>query len=160
MDSRERYEVRCPHADALSDPPAAAPMAAGLSASAGSCWPDGCCARNGLGRGVGRRNRCTAAEEMSQLALPPGVVAEQIASLLALAGGPRRRIDASRPDQLNDRLHQALRDRYHEIGLTPADDRPASLASRPAICTTFLPNSPPLSAGSWCGCGWSVPATC
>jgi AraC family transcriptional regulator, positive regulator of tynA and feaB len=56
---------------------------------------------------------------MSELALPPGVVAEQVASLLALAGGPVER-DSVRPDVLGNRLFRLLRDRYHEIGLTPA----------------------------------------
>jgi AraC family transcriptional activator of tynA and feaB len=56
---------------------------------------------------------------LNDLALPAGVVAEQIASLLALAGGPVES-DSLRPDVLTDRLFRVLRDRYHEIGLTPA----------------------------------------
>ena len=57
--------------------------------------------------------------ELKDLALPPGVVADQIASLLALAGGPVE-TDSLGPDVLTDRLFRVLRDRYHEIGLTPA----------------------------------------
>jgi len=56
--------------------------------------------------------------ELGQLALPPGVVAEQIASLLALAAGPSP-VDSLRPDVLVRSLHRLLRDRYHEVGLTP-----------------------------------------
>jgi len=43
-----------------------------------------------------------------------------VASLLALAAGPDVGAGVSRPEQLNGRLRRALRDRYHEIGLTPA----------------------------------------
>ena len=57
--------------------------------------------------------------ELGQLALPPGVVAEQIAVLLALAAGPTP-APSERPDVLMLRLQRLLRDRYHEIGLTPA----------------------------------------
>jgi AraC-like DNA-binding protein len=46
------------------------------------------------------------------------VVAEQIASLLALAAGPPP-AQSLRPDVLMHRLGRLLRDRYHEIGLTP-----------------------------------------
>ena len=55
---------------------------------------------------------------LSDLALPPGVVAEQIVSLLALAGGPIA-AHSVRPEPLTDQLLRLLRDRYHEIGLTP-----------------------------------------
>jgi AraC family transcriptional regulator, positive regulator of tynA and feaB len=52
------------------------------------------------------------------LALPQGVVAEQIAALLALAAGPDAQ--ASRgADKLLDRIRRTIRDRCHEAGLTP-----------------------------------------
>jgi AraC family transcriptional regulator, positive regulator of tynA and feaB len=120
MDSRERYEVRCPLPTScliLHLPPQ---------------WLRGFLPRPEVVAGrVLRSDRgwsaaLTAAiaalhpSEMTQLALPAGVVAEQVASLLALAGGPLAVKGASRPDQLSGRLLRALRDRYHEIGLTPA----------------------------------------
>lgn len=120
MDSRERYEVRCPRPTScliLHLPPQ---------------WLRGFLPRPEMIAGrVLRPERgwsaaLTAAiaalqpAELTQLALPPGVVAEQVASLLALAAGPDVGTGVSRPEQLNGRLHQALRDRYHEIGLTPA----------------------------------------
>ena len=120
MDSRERYEVRCPQPTRcliLHLPPQ---------------WLRGFLPRPEVIAGrVLRPDRgwsaaLTAAiaalqpAELSQLALPPGVVAEQVASLLALAAGPAHGMSVSRPDQLSGRLYQALRDRYHEIGLTPA----------------------------------------
>lgn len=120
MDSRERYEVRCPQPTRcliLNLPPQ---------------WLRGFLPRPELVAGrvlhpeKGWSAALTAAiaalqpAELSQLALPPGVVAEQVASLLALAAGPDAGMSSSRPGQLGDRLHQALRDQYHEIGLTPA----------------------------------------
>ena len=120
MDSRDRYEVRCPQPTRC------------LILHLPSQWLRAFLPRPELvaGRvlrpGTGWAAALAAAvaalqpQELSQLALPPGVVAEQIASLLALAGGPMDGRPFSRPDQLNGRLCQALRDRYHEIGLTPA----------------------------------------
>jgi AraC-like DNA-binding protein len=119
VDSREPYKVRCPRATrclVLQLPPqwlrAWVPKpellagrvlhpdsgwSAALSAALAALQPDG----------------------LGELALPPGVVAEQIASLLALAGGPIE-ADSLRPEALADRLFRQLRDRYHEVGLTPA----------------------------------------
>ena len=57
--------------------------------------------------------------ELDRLALPAGVVAEQVASLLALAAGPPPG-DSLRPDMLVHRVQRLLRDRYHEVGLTPS----------------------------------------
>ncbi len=120
MDSRDRYAVRCPQPTRC------------LIMHLPSQWLRAFLPRPELiaGRvlrpGMGWGSALTAVvaalqpEELSQLALPPGVVAEQIASLLALAAGPAAGPADSRPDQLSGRLHQALRDRYHEIGLTPA----------------------------------------
>lgn len=54
------------------------------------------------------------------MALPPGVVAEQIAALLALSAGPDTQV--SRPsDKLLARLRQSIRDRCLEPQLSPAD---------------------------------------
>jgi AraC-like DNA-binding protein len=120
MDSRERYEVRCPEPTScliLHLPPQ---------------WLRGFLPRPEMiaGRVLRPERGWSAAltatiaalqpNELNQLALPPGVVAEQVASLLALAAGPAGGIGSSRADQLGGRLYQALRDRYHEIGLTPA----------------------------------------
>jgi AraC family transcriptional activator of tynA and feaB len=120
MDSRERYEVRCPQPTRcliLHLPPQ---------------WLRGFLPRPEMIAGrVLRPDRgwsaaLTAAiaalqpTELSHLALPPGVVAEQVASLLALAAGPDIGLGMHRPGQLGGRLQQALRERYHEIGLTPA----------------------------------------
>ncbi len=58
-------------------------------------------------------------EDIECLSLPRGVVAEQIAALLALAGG-RTAPQPSRRDQLQARLIRALHDRCHEPGLSPA----------------------------------------
>jgi AraC family transcriptional regulator, positive regulator of tynA and feaB len=119
VDSQEPYKVRCPPATrclVLQLPPqwlrAWVPKpellagrvlhpdsgwSAALSAALAALQPDG----------------------LSELALPPGVVAEQIASLLALAGGPIE-ADSLQPERLADRLFRQLRERYHEVGLTPA----------------------------------------
>jgi AraC family transcriptional activator of tynA and feaB len=70
--------------------------------------------------------------ELGQLALPPGVVAEQVASLLALAAGPPP-ADSLRPDVMMHRLQRLLRDRYHESGLTPA-----ALARESSISARYL----------------------
>lgn len=57
-------------------------------------------------------------EDEEHLALPEGVVAEQIAGLLALAAGPRAH--ASRAtEKLLQRIRRTIRDRYHEPDLTP-----------------------------------------
>lgn len=119
MDSRERYEVRCPQpTDCLILQLPSQWLRAFLPS------PELLAGRV-LRPGWGWSSALTAAvaalqpRELSQLALPAGVVAEQIASLLALASGPMAETAFSRPDQLSGRLYQALRDRYHEIGLTP-----------------------------------------
>jgi len=56
----------------------------------------------------------------TELALPEGVVAEQIAALLALAAGPDARA-ASGGDKLLNRIRHSIRDRCHMSGLTPSD---------------------------------------
>ena len=119
MDSRERYEVRCPQPTRcliLQLPPEwlcsflpRPEMLVGRVMRPGNGW----------GGALTAAVAALQPTELSQLALPPGVVAEQIASLLALAGGPIGS-SSSRSNDLTERLYQALRDRYHEIGLTPA----------------------------------------
>jgi len=120
MDSRDRYEVRCPQPTRcliLQLPPQwlrgflpRPEIIAGRVLRPGTGW----------GSALAATVAALQPEELSQLALPPGAVAEQIASLLALAAGRDCGAEASRPDQLHSRLTQGLRDRYHEIGLTPA----------------------------------------
>jgi AraC-like DNA-binding protein len=53
-----------------------------------------------------------------ELALPPGVVAEQIAALLALAAGPEVHA-SSGTEKLLKRILSTIRDRCHEPGLSP-----------------------------------------
>lgn len=120
MDSRERYEVRCPQSTDC--------LILQLPAEWLRAWvpnPESLAGRL-LRPEAGWSGVLTAAvaalqpDELTRLALPPGVVAEQLVSLLALAAGPAVP-GASRPDSLTVRLQRALRDRYHEIGLTPAN---------------------------------------
>jgi AraC-like DNA-binding protein len=68
----------------------------------------------------------------TELALPAGVVADQLAALLALAAGPAAQ---SRPpsDRLLFALRTQLRERSHETGLTPAQ-----LAERQGISPRYL----------------------
>jgi AraC-like DNA-binding protein len=58
-------------------------------------------------------------DEDMELALPEGVVAEQIAALLALAAGPDAHASGSTMKLLN-RIRRTIRDRCHEPNLTPA----------------------------------------
>ena len=53
-----------------------------------------------------------------ELALPEGVVAEQIAALLALAAGPSAHASPA-TDKLLNRLQRTIRDRCHESDLSP-----------------------------------------
>jgi AraC-like DNA-binding protein len=65
----------------------------------------------------------------TELALPPGTVAEQLAGLVALAVGPQAR--ATRPaDRRYRQLQAHLRERCHEPGLTPASVAEAQGISR------------------------------
>jgi AraC family transcriptional regulator, positive regulator of tynA and feaB len=52
------------------------------------------------------------------LALPPGVVAEQLAALLALAAGPDAQ-PSTAATKLVTRLKRTIRERYHEEDLSP-----------------------------------------
>jgi AraC-like DNA-binding protein len=58
-------------------------------------------------------------DDPEELALPEGVVAEQIAALLALAAGPDAHV-ARGSEKLLNRIRRSIRDRCHEAGLTPA----------------------------------------
>jgi AraC-like DNA-binding protein len=57
-------------------------------------------------------------EGIEELALPPGVVAEQIAALLALAAGPDVHA-SSASEKLLKRIRRTIRDRCQEPGLSP-----------------------------------------
>jgi AraC-like DNA-binding protein len=59
-------------------------------------------------------------EREQELALPEGVVAEQIAALLALAAGPEAHVSRTSEKLLN-RIRRTIRDRCHEAGLTPGE---------------------------------------
>lgn len=69
---------------------------------------------------------------LAELALPAGVVAEQIAALLALAAGPQARA-APPGEKLFGRLARVLSDRAHEADLSPA-----SVAAAQGISTRYL----------------------
>ena len=77
-----------------------------------------------LRSGAGWSNALSAAlanldiERDEALALPEGVVAEQIAALLALAAGPDGHV-SSGSEKLLNRIRRTIRDRCHETGLTP-----------------------------------------
>ena len=57
-------------------------------------------------------------DDDEELAVPEGVVAEQIAVLLALAAGPKAQVSRGGEKILN-RIRRTIRDRCHEAGLTP-----------------------------------------
>ncbi|MEP7248012.1 MAG: AraC family transcriptional regulator, partial [Gammaproteobacteria bacterium] len=76
----------------------------------------------------------------TELALPEGVVAEQIAALLALAAGPEGRATSAR-DKLLSRLSRTLRDRCHESRLTPGDVADAHGISKRYLHYLFAQNS-------------------
>jgi len=132
VDSREPYRARCPHVTrclVLQLPRqwlrAWLPKPEVLVGRA--LHPD-----NGWGAALSAALAALQPTSLSELALPPGVVAEQLVSLLALAGGPIA-TESSRPDPLTERLLRVLRDRYHEIGLTPT-----AVASDLGISSRYL----------------------
>ncbi len=57
-------------------------------------------------------------DNLETLSLPRGVVAEQLAALLALAAGPSP-ARAPRGEQLHGRIVRTLHDRYYEVSLSP-----------------------------------------
>jgi AraC family transcriptional regulator, positive regulator of tynA and feaB len=118
MDSRERYEVRCPQPTRCLilqlQPEWLRTFLPKPEIIAGRVLHP----HKGWDAALTATLAALQPTELSDLALPPGTVAEQIVALLALAGGPGER-GSSRPEQLNGRLQQALRDRFHEIGLAP-----------------------------------------
>lgn len=119
VDSSEPYEVRCPRTTrclVLQLPPQwlATWLPKPKSLAGRVLHPD-----TGWGAALSAAMAALQPAGLKDLALPPGVVAEQIASLLALAGGPVE-TESLRSNVLTDRLFRVLRDHYHEIGLTPA----------------------------------------
>ena len=76
--------------------------------------------RNGAGwsTALSSAMTCLDTPEDDSLALPEGVVAEQIAALLALAAGPQVHA-SSGTEKLLSRIRASIRDRCHESGLTP-----------------------------------------
>lgn len=83
---------------------------AGRPLRAGSGWSNALCAA--------LQNLGTDSDE--ELALPAGTVAEQIAALLALAGGPDTHASTG-SEKLFQRIQRTIRDRCHESGLNPGD---------------------------------------
>jgi AraC-like DNA-binding protein len=75
---------------------------------------------NGWSTALGAALATLDTEREEELALPEGVVAEQIAALLALAAGPDARA-SSGGEKLLHRIRQSIRDRCHVTGLTPGD---------------------------------------
>jgi len=71
-------------------------------------------------------------EDLDGLSLPRGVVAEQLAALLALTAGPAAPQRSSR-DQLHARLVRTLHDRYYDTSLAPA-----AVASEHGISKRYL----------------------
>ena len=74
--------------------------------------------RSGAGWSTALSAALTNLDSDEELALPPGVVAEQIAALLALAAGPQLHA-SSGSEKLLKRISSTIRDRCHEPGLSP-----------------------------------------
>jgi AraC family transcriptional activator of tynA and feaB len=132
VDSREPYRARCPRATRC--------LVLQLPRQWLRAWlpkPELLAGRvlhpdNGWGAALSAALAALQPAGLSELALPPGAVAEQIVSLLALAAGPIA-TESLRPDPLAERLLRVLRDRYHEIGLTPT-----AVATDLGISTRYL----------------------
>ncbi len=75
--------------------------------------------RNGWGVALCSALQCLEPAKVESLALPGGVVAEQVAALLALAVGVREEQSARQP-KLIEQIRRTLRERYFESDLTPA----------------------------------------
>ena len=75
--------------------------------------------RQWWGAALGRALLCLEPHGLEHLPLPGDVVADQIASLLALTSGARHSDDATQPGML-ERLRGTLRERYFEGDLSPA----------------------------------------
>jgi transcriptional regulator GlxA family with amidase domain len=118
IDGTEPYELECPQATSalalrLPEPwlerwmPS--PERFGAQVFSGAGWS-------------GALNAALASLDVhtvGQLALPAGVVAEQVAALLALAAGPD--VQAVRRFTLFDEVLRTLRERLHEPELSPRD---------------------------------------
>jgi AraC-like DNA-binding protein len=74
--------------------------------------------RSGVGWSTALSAALANLDNDEELALPPGVVAEQIAALLALAAGPELHA-SSGSEKLLKRILSTIRDRCHEPGLSP-----------------------------------------
>jgi AraC-like DNA-binding protein len=74
--------------------------------------------RSGVGWSTALSAALANLDSDEELALPPGVVAEQIAALLALAAGPELHA-SSGSEKLLKRILSTIRDRCHEPGLSP-----------------------------------------
>jgi AraC-like DNA-binding protein len=74
--------------------------------------------RSGVGWSTALSAALANLDSDEELALPPGVVAEQIAALLALAAGPELHA-SSGSEKLLKRILSTIRDRCHESGLSP-----------------------------------------
>jgi AraC-like DNA-binding protein len=74
--------------------------------------------RSGVGWSTALSAALANLDSDEELALPPGVVAEQIAALLALAAGPEIHA-SSGSEKLLKRILSTIRDRCHEPGLSP-----------------------------------------
>lgn len=118
IDGTEPYELVCPEATSS--------FAVRLPDPWLKCWlahPESCGAR--VFSGAGWSAALNAAlgslevDSLERLILPPSVVAEQIAALLALAAGGEGPAGVRR--SLYEELISTLRDRLHEPGLTPID---------------------------------------
>jgi AraC-like DNA-binding protein len=120
VDCNAPYRLECPHTtrsvalrfprDWLRNWLPAPESLAGRPFRSGTGWSNTLCAA--------LANLDTDVEQ--DLALPEGVVAEQIAALLALAAGPDAHVSRASEKLLN-RIRGTMRDRCHEPGLTPGD---------------------------------------
>jgi AraC family transcriptional regulator, positive regulator of tynA and feaB len=89
-------------------------------------------ARSGWSKALSAALASLDADGVEDLALPGGVVAEQIAALLALAAGSDARA-TSASERILGRIRSATRDSCHEIGLTPG-----SIAEANGISKRYL----------------------
>ncbi len=118
IDGTEPYELICPEATSS--------LALRLPEPWLKRWipyPERCGARvfggGGWSAALNAALSSLEVDALEQLVLPPGIVAEQIAALLALAAGGPAPAQVRRT--LYDELLLTLRDRLHEPDLTPLD---------------------------------------
>jgi AraC-like DNA-binding protein len=75
---------------------------------------------DGWGSALSSWMRCIKPEALERLSMPPAVLAEQIAALIAMAGDDRGLADGPVRNPLHDRLLATLRERCGEQGLSPS----------------------------------------